>query len=186
MMAAIMTAANLGTRVTGWGFVIFMIGSIAWSTVAISTGQANLLWTNGFLTIVNLIGVWRWLGREARHEDGREAATVRSAERPGVATLFGLGSIVEAPLTGRGGERIGTIVDGMMRCDDRGLAYLVVAEGGLAGVGERLHALDPGEVQFSSSGAHCDLTVSGLKSLTVLQQGQWPAEIPKQHINAQG
>ena len=31
-IAAIMTASNLGTRVTGWGFVVFAVGSIAWIT----------------------------------------------------------------------------------------------------------------------------------------------------------
>lgn len=59
MIAAIMTAANLGARVTGWGFVVFVIGSVSWSIVGISSGQNNLLWTNGFLTLVNVIGVWR-------------------------------------------------------------------------------------------------------------------------------
>ena len=39
MIAAMMTAANLGPRVTGWGFVVFTVGSIAWSTVAIATDQ---------------------------------------------------------------------------------------------------------------------------------------------------
>lgn len=57
MIAAMMTAANLGARVTGWGFVVFTVGSIAWSLVGISTGQTNLLATNAFLTIVNLVGV---------------------------------------------------------------------------------------------------------------------------------
>jgi Na+/phosphate symporter len=59
MIAAVMTAANLGARVTGWGFVVFVIGSISWSIVGISSGQSNLLWTNGFLTLVNAMGVWR-------------------------------------------------------------------------------------------------------------------------------
>ncbi|WP_236697395.1 PRC-barrel domain containing protein [Sphingomonas sp. Leaf357] len=183
MIAAIMTAANLGTRITGWGFIVFMIGSVAWSTVAIGTGQTNLLWTNGFLTIVNAIGIWRWLGREARHEDGREAATAHSAESTDVATLFGMGSIVGAPLTGRGGGRLGTIVDGMMRCDNRDLAYLVVSEGGMAGLGERLHALDPSAVHFSPAGARCDLTASDLQELAILEQGEWPAEIPKTRLD---
>lgn len=33
MIAAMMTAANLRSRVTGWGFVIFLVGAIAWSMV---------------------------------------------------------------------------------------------------------------------------------------------------------
>ncbi|WP_225883051.1 PRC-barrel domain-containing protein [Sphingomonas aliaeris] len=179
-IAAIMTAANLGTRVTGWGFVVFTIGSIAWSTVAISTGQSNLLWANGFLTLVNLIGIWRWLGRQAKHEDGRDAATRYSAAAAGVPTLFGVGSLVGAALTGRDGEQLGVIVDGMMRCEDSRLSYLVIGEGGVAGVGERLHALAPETVRFSNARAECDLTLTDLKSLPVLDPERWPAEIDRE------
>ena len=35
MIAAMMTAANLGARVTGWGFGVFTLGSIAWSIVGL-------------------------------------------------------------------------------------------------------------------------------------------------------
>ena len=63
MIAAMMTAANLGVRLTGWGFVVFTFGSIAWTTVGLTSGQTNLVASNGFLTIVNLVGIWRWLGQ---------------------------------------------------------------------------------------------------------------------------
>ena len=45
MIAAMMTAANLGAKVTGSGFLVFTIGSICWSLVGLSTGQTNLLAT---------------------------------------------------------------------------------------------------------------------------------------------
>ena len=48
--AAVMTASNLGPRMTGWGFVVFFVGSVCWCLVAFQTDQNNLLWTNGFLT----------------------------------------------------------------------------------------------------------------------------------------
>ena len=88
MIAAMMTAANLGPRVTGWGFVVFTVGSLAWSTVAIATGQANLLWTNGFLTLVNLVGIWRWLGREAKYDDGAKTARSESDAMRAAPALF--------------------------------------------------------------------------------------------------
>lgn len=179
MIAAIMTAANLGTRVTGWGFVVFTIGSVAWSTVAIGTGQTNLLWANGFLTVINLIGIWRWLGRQARHDDGRDAAGRHSAAAAGVPTLFGVGSLIGATLTGRNGEQLGVIVDGMMRCEDSRLAYIVIGEGGVAGVGERLHALHPEEIRFSNTRAQCDLTSADVRALPVLDPERWPAEIDR-------
>lgn len=59
MIAAMMTAANLGARIIGWGFVVFTIGSVGWSLVGLSSGQNNLVATNTFLTLVNGVGIWR-------------------------------------------------------------------------------------------------------------------------------
>ncbi len=78
-LAAVMVAANLGSRVTGWGFVVFTIGSVAWIAIGALTGQANLLWQNVFLCVVNVIGIWRWLGLRARYEGGAGKATGDSA-----------------------------------------------------------------------------------------------------------
>lgn len=176
MIAAVMTAANLGTRVTGWGFIVFTVGSVAWSTVAIATGQQNLLWTNGFLTLVNLVGIWRWLGRQARYEDGSRAASVAS-EAARVPSLFSIGGIAGAPLAGRDGVQLGTIVDGMMRCADSALAYVVVSEGGVGGVGERLRALHPDEIRFSADGPRCDLDAAMLARRPLLAPGAWPVAL---------
>ena len=54
IIAACMTASNLGTRITGSGFIVFTVGSIAWIAVALMTGQSALLWTNIVLTFLNL------------------------------------------------------------------------------------------------------------------------------------
>jgi hypothetical protein len=176
MIAAMMTAANLGARVTGWGFVIFTIGSIAWSIVGIATGQQNLLLANGFLTLVNLVGIWRWLGRQARYQDGGETATARSAVAR-VPTLYPAGSLAGAKLTGSDGETIGIVVEAMLRCEDAALAYVVVSEGGVGGVGEHLHALSSDELDFSESGVACRLTVEELERRPVLEHGAWPTAL---------
>ncbi|WP_010183211.1 hypothetical protein [Sphingomonas sp. PAMC 26605] len=176
MIAAVMTAANLGTRVTGWGFIVFTIGSVAWSTVAVATGQQNLLWTNGFLTLVNLVGIWRWLGRQARYEDGSRAASVRS-HAAHVPSLFSIGAIAGARLTGRDGVPLGTVVDGMMRCNDSALAYIVISEGGVGGVGERLRALHPREITFSAEGPRCELDAEMLARRPLLEPGAWPVSL---------
>lgn len=176
MIAAVMTAANLGTRVTGWGFIVFTIGSVGWSAVAIATGQQNLLWTNGFLTLVNLVGIWRWLGRQARYEDGSRVASVRS-QAARVPSLFSIGGIVGAPLSGRDGVALGTVVDGMMRCTDSALAYVVVSEGGVGGVGERLRALHPHEIRFSAEGPSCELDAATLARRPLLKPGAWPVSL---------
>jgi hypothetical protein len=176
MIAAMMTAANLGARVTGWGFIIFTIGSVGWSIVGLTTGQQNLVLTNGFLTIVNLVGIWRWLGRQARYQDGGKAATERSAAAR-VPTLYPAGSLAGARLMGRGGEAIGVVVEAMLRCSDTGVAYVVVSEGGIGGVGERLHALDPSELHLSEQGVACALTADELEQRPVLEPGAWPAAL---------
>ena len=98
MIAAMMTAANLGARVTGWGFVVFTAGSIAWSIVGISSGQTNLVATNGFLTLVNLVGVWRWLGRQRAYEDGGKSAT-QASRRSAYPTLFTATGVAGLPVT---------------------------------------------------------------------------------------
>lgn len=177
MIAAVMTAANLGARVTGWGFVVFTLGSIAWSVVAIATGQQNLLWTNGFLTLVNGIGIWRWLGRQARYDEGGTAATQRSAAIARLPTLFAAGSMAGAKLMGRDGAQIGTVIEAMMRCSDSRLSYVVVSEGGVGGIGERLHALAPDEIVFAQGVATCRLSAEQLAARPVLPADDWPAAL---------
>ena len=178
MIAAMMTAANLGARVTGWGFVVFTVGSICWCVIALGSGQQNLLLSNGFLTVVNLVGIWRWLGRQARYEQGGNTATARSGAAS-VPTLFAIGSIAGAKLTGRDDRPLGSVVEGMMRCSGSELAYVVVSEGGVGGVGERLHALHPSEVRFSGDGVTCDLDANELADRPVLGQDDWPVAFDK-------
>lgn len=177
MIAAMMTAANLGARVTGWGFVVFTVGSIGWCLVAVATGQQNLLWTNGFLTVVNLVGIWRWLGRNARYEAGGRTAQIRSAAAP-VPTLVALGSITGAKLVGRDGEPLGEIVEGMMRCDDRRLEYLVMTDGGVAGVGEQLYVLPAHEVTLRSEQLSTELSLADIRRREPVQADAWPAAAP--------
>lgn len=176
-IAAVMTASNLGARVTGLGFVVFTLGSLSWITVALSQGdQPQLLYSNIFLTIVNLIGIWRWLGRQARYEAGGRTATQRSAAAR-VPTLFAGGSLIGATVTGRGGVTLGQVVEAMMTCDGASLAYLVVSEGGVGGVGERLHAIEPAALRFGPDGVTSDLTCDELSRRPALDDGSWPTRL---------
>ena len=174
-IAAMMTAANLGTRVTGWGFVVFLIGSLAWSAVGMSTGQANLLWTNGFLTLVNVVGVWRWLRRQAAYDDGGEAAAKRSATAK-VPTLFAFGALIGSKIGDRDGEIIGTVVDVMGQCRGADIAYLVVSEGGVGGVGERLHAVAAERLTFKAEAVVANFNAADLHAMPTLDADNWPAK----------
>ncbi len=177
ILAAMMTASNLGPRVTGWGFVVFLVGSLAWTTVGIATGQANLLWANGFLTIVNVVGIWRWLGRQARFGDGARAAEQASRRAPAPA-LFSVGSIADGEVKGADGGVIGRGVDAMAECDSGRISYLVVREGGAAGVGERLHALGWKTVRRCDGGFDTGLDAAALAALPVIEDQRWPARAP--------
>ena len=79
-IAAIMVAANLGSRLTGYGFIVFSVGSIGWMAVGWYNDQPNLVWQNAILLLVNLVGIWRWLGLRVRYEKGAQVATEQSVD----------------------------------------------------------------------------------------------------------
>lgn len=176
MIAAMMTASNLGARVTGWGFVVFTVGSISWSIVAMLTDQQNLLLTNLFLTLVNMVGVWRWLGRQARFEEGGlNAARHSNAAR--VPSLFSADRMIGMPVTDCEGERLGVIVDAMIHCERTDIAYAVISDGGVAGIGETLRALPPDELTFSSEEVVASITAERFRALPAFEADDWPAAV---------
>ncbi|CAM3820601.1 hypothetical protein [Litorimonas haliclonae] len=63
--AAIMVASNISAKVSGYGFIIFTGSSIAWVTFGILAGEPPLTIQNVVLTIINLVGIYRWLIRPA-------------------------------------------------------------------------------------------------------------------------
>ncbi len=177
MIAAMMTAANLGARVTGWGFVVFTVGSICWSIIGITTGQQNLLLSNAFLTFVNLVGIWRWLGRQAKYSDGSRRAVKRS-ERTSGPTLVSATALANAAVDDEQGDRVATVVDAMLSRDDGRIIYFVVSRGGVAGVGEHLHPLDPALVEMTDAAVVTQLTGEQIDALPVLEADRWPSELP--------
>lgn len=176
IIAAMMTAANLGARITGWGFAIFLVGSLAWTVIGATTGQGSLVYANGFLLLVNAVGVWRWLGRQAQYEDGGASAERRSA-RENVPTLFSFGELIGSDVLDGKGDAIGAVVDVMGDSKDKEVAYLVVREGGVGGVGERLHAVSAAAFDLSSGKLHARFGGEDLASLPELKSGEWPAKL---------
>jgi hypothetical protein len=180
MIAAMMTAANAGARITGWGFVVFAIGSIAWSLAAIYSHQRNLLLTNLFLTVVNVFGVWRWLGRQARHEDGSTKVVRMSSQARDAPTLFSASAAVGANVIDARGEKLGVVVDLMLKRDQRGLAYVVIAQYGLGGVGETLRAVDPARIEFTGGVARIKMSGKEFDALPALPADDWPSALPSE------
>lgn len=178
MIAAMMTAANLGSRLTGWGFVVFSLGSICWAVVGAISGQTSLAVTNGFLLLVNLVGVWRWLGQQSRHEKGGETAVAASRAHPEVPNLFSAAALIGAQVVDADGKNAGVVVDSMVNCDSKKFSYFVIGQGGLAGAGETLYAIEPQHFQVARDAVQCALTSEQIAALPSIPVEAWPPFAP--------
>ncbi|ATP21613.1 MULTISPECIES: hypothetical protein [Sphingobium] len=61
-LAALVVSLNLGRRITGWAFVLFVTSSvalIAWGFL--DTDSEGIGWQNVALLAINGVGVWRYL-----------------------------------------------------------------------------------------------------------------------------
>ena len=179
VIAALITAANLGARVTGSGFVMYCVASAIWIATGIENNfePPSVIVMHGVLFVVNLFGVWRWLGRERRYEDARDHAHKRTRWAR-VPTLFSAGSLIGATVKGRDKENLGTVVDAMVNCEDKSLAYVVISEGGVAGAGETLRAVAPEHVKFDDGTIVCDLSGSDWHALPPIENDHWPTKAP--------
>jgi hypothetical protein len=61
MLAAGLIAADLGRKVTGWGFVLFCAVSATWIVSGITTGAMPIAVMNAILLAINAWGVWQYL-----------------------------------------------------------------------------------------------------------------------------
>lgn len=177
MVAAMMTAANLGARVTGWGFVVFTAGSISWSIVGVASGQTNLVATNVFLTLVNLVGIWRWLGRQRVYEDGAKhaARTSRHASGP---TLFPATALAGMTVCDIRGETLGKAIEAMAECASGEISYVVIASGGTGGIDETLRSVPSAQIDFHASGLILLMTRAEYERREPIKAGNWPGQAP--------
>lgn len=176
MIAAIMTAVNLGSRVTGWGFVVFLVGSIHWTLLGLATEQKSLLAANGFLCLINAVGIWRWLGVRARLDDGAQAAE-RKSEALLAPTLLSLANIEGRSITAADGTLIGQIRGGMVERDSGRISYVVVANGGVGGVKETLHSVPWDELKPADQGFCVSAKCEDILRREPLDPSDWPARV---------
>ena len=173
IIAASITASNLGTRITGYGFIVFTIGSIAWFSFGLMSGQPALMWTNAVLTILNLFGIWRWLGRQATIEDGSAAAARASRGTPGEA-LFPVSLLAHAKVRSEN-TPLGACVDAMAGCASGRIAYVMVSVGGIAGAGETLRRLPWDGLRVEDEEIITRLDQAQFCKLEPVPKDQWPA-----------
>ena len=174
IIAASMTASNLGSRITGYGFCVFLIGSVCWLATGLMTEQPALVWTNVVLTVLNIFGIWRWLGRQARIEEGASSAAQASERAPG-DSLFPVSLLSSAPIEDAKGEVFGACVDAMAGCSSGRLSYVVASEGGVAGVGETLRRLDWSRARVERDRLIVDLDERSFAALEQVERDRWPA-----------
>jgi hypothetical protein len=172
ILAAFMTASNLGSRTTGLGFAVFTVGAICWIRVGILSHEPALVWTNFVLTALDVFGTWRWLGRQARMEEGARTASEASEHTPGEA-LFPISLLSRAPVR-CGDAELGHCVEAMAGCRSGRLDYLVVSEGGVAGVGERLRRLPWTDAHVEDKEVAVHLTLRQFGRLEELRSDEWP------------
>lgn len=172
-IAAFVVAANLGARITGYGFIVFAIGSVAWAVLGHATGQPSLLWQNVLLTALNLFGIWRWLGRQSRFEDGAHSASEASEHGPGEA-LFPVSLLAKASIVDGQGREVGSCIDAMAGCDSGRLRYVVASEGGVAGVGETLRRLPWSAARIDGERIATRLGAGGFCALEPIHKDEWP------------
>lgn len=83
--AAVIVASNLGRKPTGTGFVLFTVSSLAWIATGYFEDLPSLMIQNVALTVINVIGIYRWLivnrdpsaavsATSDRTEDGQDLA----------------------------------------------------------------------------------------------------------------
>ena len=66
----------------------------------------------------------------------------------------------------------------MLKCDDKGLAYVVISEGGIGGAGETLRAVPPEHLKFDEDEVVCDLNDDEWQRLPPIEEDRWPTAAP--------
>ena len=173
--AALITASSLGARITGYGFIVFLFGSLCWLAVGTMTGQPALLWTNAVLTLLNIFGIWRWLGRQAQMEQGAQSAREASRATPG-ETYFSASTLMASALIDRNGEDVGKSVDAMIGLSSGRIHYLVASTGGVAGVGEDLRRVDWQQVKPEHGKLRLSISSNQFAKLPLLARDDWPGQ----------
>ena len=61
IVPGLVIAARVRPRWTGWAFVALTIGALTWVTVAYLSKDYALLAQNVAITLINTLGIYRWL-----------------------------------------------------------------------------------------------------------------------------
>ncbi len=85
ILAAAMIAADLGRRVTGWGFVLFSVVSVVWIVSGLTSDGMPIAVQNGILLVINVYGVWQFLLSPRKKREIEEAERIADEAKERVA-----------------------------------------------------------------------------------------------------
>lgn len=86
IVAAALIAADLGRRVTGWGFVLFSVVSVVWIVSGLTADDGKpIAFQNGLLLLINLYGVWQFLLSPKKKREIEEAEKIAEEAKQKVA-----------------------------------------------------------------------------------------------------
>lgn len=86
ILAAALIAADLGRRITGWGFVLFSAVSIVWIVSGLTAKDGMpIAVQNGILLVINLYGVWQFLLSLKKKREIEEAEKIQSEAKERVS-----------------------------------------------------------------------------------------------------
>ena len=158
------------------GFVVFTIGSISWTLTSAATGQTNLLVTNCFMTIVNLVGIWRWLGRQAKYQDGAQSAA-RQSEKQAGPSLTAASSLSGMNVMDCQSDAIGHCVEALIDRANGTISYIVVTAGNALGLNEQLRGVAKSLYRFNTDTIALAIDATAFQALPVFPDRKWPTRI---------
>jgi len=88
ILAAALIAADLGRKVTGWGFVLFCAVSVVWIVSGLTAEDGMpIAVQNGLLLLINFYGVWQYLlsPKKKREIEEAEKIAAEAKERAAAA-----------------------------------------------------------------------------------------------------
>jgi hypothetical protein len=86
ILAAGLIAADLGRKVTGWGFVLFTLVSIVWIVAGLTAEDGMpIAVQNGLLLLINLYGVWQYLLSPKKKREIEKAEEIAEQAKEQVA-----------------------------------------------------------------------------------------------------
>ena len=129
------------------------------------------------LTVLNIFGIWRWLGRQAKVEEGGARRREASEQTPGEA-LFPVSLLTRAPVDAGGRRSRHTASTPWPAAAAAGSHYVVVSEGGVAGVGETLRRLPGAQAQVDGETARRPHRCGpNSRRFEELAKDQWPGAL---------